>query len=319
MKKTRKQEKANSLETLLVHIGRSFKENKEKITQMILLILIAVAAVLFLRFYFYGKPQKFQGEFDQAYYYSTQQSMMTSVPNAAPYDELAAHFTKGNEGAEARISAGEALLKTGQMEVEQKKEAGKAKTAAAEVIAMNPEKTFSDAIKRFEEVTGTQMAADPLLAARALYGCGAAYESLAAVTAGDDQVALKLDSAKACYQKILDQFGETAFAAQAKDRVDALTAPITVAYYKKTADQFVTMPEPELAKPLESILSENADSLDPASGAGLENREDFSLKEENSSEENPAVETDEKAADEKGDDEKAAESGGNGSEEEKSE
>ena len=195
-------QEANSLEKLLISTGDYLKENREKCLQTLLLILVAVAAVVFLRTYFYGKPKKFQQDFDQAYAISSQQAMLTGLPSVEPYDTLAAHYNRGDAGAEIRINAAEAVLKTGQNQVERKKAASRAGRAAADVIAMDPEATFNDAIKRFEEVTSPQMAVDRGLAARALYGLASAWENLAAVTAGDDEVNVKLDTAKGGYQRI---------------------------------------------------------------------------------------------------------------------
>ena len=48
-------QEANSLEKLLISTGNYLKGNREKCFQIILLILVAIAAVMFLRTYFYGK------------------------------------------------------------------------------------------------------------------------------------------------------------------------------------------------------------------------------------------------------------------------
>ena len=77
-------QEANSLEKLLVSTGNYLKENREKCMQMLLLILVAVAAVIFLRTFFYGKPKKFQQDFDQAYAISSQQAMMTADDAISP-------------------------------------------------------------------------------------------------------------------------------------------------------------------------------------------------------------------------------------------
>ena len=269
-------QEANSLENLLVSTGTYFKEKREKCLQILLLILVAVAAIVFLRTYIYGKPQKFQQDFDRAYTLSSQQAMMTGLPTAAPYDELAAHYTRGNAGAEIRINAAEAVLKIGQNEVERKKSASQIGRASADVIAMNPEETFSDAVKRFETVTDASMATDPVLAARALYGLASAWENLASVTAGDDEVNVKLDTAKVAYQQIVTLFSKTPFAPRAEARLAQLDEPLVREFYKKSAAEFVAMPVPEEIKPAESILPENAGELDPNADV---KGEDFSLEE----------------------------------------
>lgn len=268
-------QEANSLEKLLVSTGNYLKENREKCMQTLLLILVAVAAVIFLRTFFYGKPKKFQQDFDQAYAISSQQAMMTGLPSVEPYDTLAAHYNRGDAGAEVRVNAAEAVVKIGQNQVERKKAAGRAGKAAADVIAMNPEATFNDAIKRFEEVTSPQMAVDPDLAARALYGLASAWENLAAVTAGDDEVNVKLDTARGIYQRVVDEFAETPFANQARTRLAELDAPLTREFYKKSAADYVAMPVPEEIKPEESILPEGSGELDPNAKVGSE---DFSLE-----------------------------------------
>ncbi|MBR2693667.1 MAG: hypothetical protein IKE69_05590 [Thermoguttaceae bacterium] len=268
-------QEANSLEKLLISTGDYLKENREKCLQTLLLILVAVAAVVFLRTYFYGKPKKFQQDFDQAYAISSQQAMLTGLPSVEPYDTLAAHYNRGDAGAEIRINAAEAVLKTGQNQVERKKAASRAGRAAADVIAMDPEATFNDAIKRFEEVTSPQMAVDRGLAARALYGLASAWENLAAVTAGDDEVNVKLDTAKGGYQRVIGEFAETPYAAQAKIRLAKVDEPLTREFYKKSAADYVAMPVPEEIKPEESILPEGSDQLDPAADV---TGEDFSLE-----------------------------------------
>ena len=259
MKQSKKEESVNSLEKLLVSTGKTLKDKKESFTQILLVVLIVILAFVFLRTYLIGKPRRAQGAIDEAYYNST---VMFSL-NPAPYQALSGQLTKGNDGAEVRILLGEAFLKKGQMEVTEKKGASEAKKTTADVIAMNPEATFNDAIKEFEEVINAQMPSDPLLLARALYDCGAAYENLAAITAGDDEVAVKLDAATSQYQMILEKAGQTAFAPQARLRIDALADPLTLAFYKKAANDYVTMPAPELETPAESILSENAEDLTP--------------------------------------------------------
>lgn len=283
-------QEANSLESLLVSIGTYVKEKKEKCLQSILLVLIVIAAVVMMRFYFYGKPQKFQLDFDRAYALSTQQAMMSGTPSPAPYDALASKYSKGNSGAEVRINAAEAVLKTAQSEVERKITASKAGKAPAEVIAMDPESTFNDAIKRFKGVTDVNMASDPTLAARALFGLASAWENLASVTAGDDEVSVKLDSAKETYQKVLDDYSGTPFAAAAKERLSALAEQFTLDFYKKTAADYVAMPVPEEEKAPESILSENPDNLDP--NADVQNGENFNLQDDsaNGEEAEPAEE-----------------------------
>ncbi len=268
-------QEANSLEKLLVSTGNYFKENREKCFQTFLLILVAVAAVVFLRTYFYGKPKKFQQDFDQAYAISSQQAILTGLPSVEPYDTLAAHYSRGDAGAEIRINAAEAVLKTGQNQVERKKAASRAGKASADVIAMDPESTFGDAVKRFEGVTSPQMAVDPNLAARALYGLASSWENLASVTAGDDEVNVKLDTAKGVYQQIVDGFAGTPFARQAKERLAKLDEPLTREFYKKAAADYVSMPVPEEIKPAESILPDDSGELDPNAEVGSE---DFSLE-----------------------------------------
>ncbi|MBO7725084.1 MAG: hypothetical protein J6S40_01320 [Thermoguttaceae bacterium] len=268
-------QEANSLEKLLISTGNYLKENREKCMQTLLLILVAIAAVIFLRTYFYGKPKKFQQDFDQAYAISSQQAMLTGLPSVEPYDTLAAHYNRGDAGAEVRVNAAETTLKIGRNQVERKKAASRAGKAAADVIAMDPEATFNDAIKRFETVTSPQMAADPNLAARALYGLASAWENLASVTAGDDEVNVKLDTAKGVYQQVVDGFAETPFAHQARMRIDILDEPLTREFYKKTAADYVAMPVPEELKPEESILPDNSGELDPNAEVGSE---DFSLE-----------------------------------------
>ncbi|MGI5831358.1 MAG: hypothetical protein ACOX6D_02330 [Thermoguttaceae bacterium] len=269
-------QETNSLENFLVSAGKYLKENKDKCLQALLLILIAIAAVIFLRTYFYGRPQKFQQEFDQASAISSRQAMLTGLPSPVPYDALASRYTRGNHGAEIRINAAEAVLKIGQNEVQRKAAASKAGRAFAEVIAMNPESTFNDAIKRFESVASVHMATDPLLAARALYGLASSWENLASVTAGDDEVNVRLDTAKGSYQQIIDHYSETPFAEQAKGRVVALDEPMTREFYKKTAADYVAMPVPEEIEPESSILSESGDALDPDAAV---QSEDFTLEE----------------------------------------
>ena len=142
-------------------------------------------------------------------------------------------------------------------------------------IAMEPESTFGDAVKRFDGVTSPQMAVDPNLAARALYGLASSWENLASVTAGDDEVNVKLDTAKGVYQQIVDGFAGTPFARQAKERLAKLDEPLTREFYKKAAADYVSMPVPEEIKPAESILPDDSGELDPNAEVGSE---DFSLE-----------------------------------------
>lgn len=282
-------QEANSLETVLISAGKNLKANKEKYLQTVLLILVVIAALIFFRTYFYGKPLRFQQDFSQAHLLSTQQAMISGTPDAKPYEALAARYTKGNEGAEVRIGAGEALLKTGQSEVDQKKTAGKAGKASAAVKEMNPESTFNSAMDQFTLAAG--MASDKLLASRALFGSASVCENLAAVTAGADQVNVKLDTAVKNYQQILDKYPDTPFAAVAKERLAVLAEPVVREFYIKTADAYVTMPEPELEAEPESILSEEGDKLDPDAAVS---GEDFSLQGEESA--TPETENTEVAA-----------------------
>ena len=260
----------NSLEKLILDCGKWYRENKEKALWSVLIFLVALTAFLFIRFFLLGGNQKAKNNLDDAYYISTTQSFlnMGAAPDPAPWEQLSQEYSRGDDGALVRVSLGEAILKNGQNEVARKMANSQAEYNDETVAALTPETTFNNALKPFEEVLAG-MTKDKTLLARAAYNIGAVYENLASFAAAD-AVETDLNKAKEYYKTAADS-GEETYGKLAAARLAALEKPITVAYYKQTADRFAKMPVPP-TRPAEEPKAENAEdkALDPSSDAGFE-------------------------------------------------
>lgn len=261
------QREKNSLEAFLLKLARDYKANKERILQALLVFLIALAAFLFVRFYFFGKKVTAQNSLDDAYYLSTGESLVSfaAAPDPAPYQELAAKYGSGDVGALTRLALGEAKLKTGQMQIGQKQMNSKAEYNDELVAALEPATPLNEALEAFDELLNKKMASDSALSARALYDAGAVCETLAILAADDAAVAELLDKAKARYAQIAGVCADSPYTTLAAERIKQLEQPITVTFYQQSANAFRTMPVPPPKPVTESILSETpAESLDPA-------------------------------------------------------
>lgn len=262
----------NSLEQAILGLGKWYRENRDKALWGVFVFLVAFAAILFFRFYVLGGNKKVQNTLDDAYYISTAQSLLNigGGPDPAPWKQLAEQYGRGEDGALIRVSLGEAQLKTGQVEVIRKVANSRAEYNDEAVAALTPDATYQEALKAFDEVLAG-MTKDQMLVSRAAYDAGAASESLASIAAAD-AVEGHLTQAAEYYKKAANA-GETAYGKLAAERIAALAKPITVTYYKQTAERFAAMPVPP-ARPAEEPAAADAKPadapLDPNSDAGFE-------------------------------------------------
>ncbi|MBO7678205.1 MAG: hypothetical protein J6S75_00905 [Thermoguttaceae bacterium] len=239
---------------------------------------MAIAAVIFVR-YFTGRKNLAQRRLDDAYYQASSGGMFGSVDPALAavgYRQLADQYKSGDIGAQARIALGEGQLNQADSQVAQKRANSKAQYNDEAVAALDPATSYNEAIATLKEVADSSMAKDPNFTARALFGVATAEEGLAAIAVDDAAVDTALASAKADYQKIVSSFGATPYAERAKERIEMLDAPMTVAYYRQSADQFRNMPVPPARPADESILPEGThDNLDPSDDSAFEATKDI--------------------------------------------
>ena len=239
---------------------------------------MAIAAVIFVR-YFTGRKNLAQRRLDDAYYQASSGGMFGSVDPALAavgYRQLADQYNSGDIGAQARIALGEGQLNQADSQVAQKRANSKAQYNDEAVAALDPAASYNEAIATLKEVADSSMAKDPSFTARALFGVATAEEGLAAIAADDAAVDTALASAKADYQKIVSSFVATPYAERAQERINMLDAPMTVAYYRQSADQFRNMPVPPARPADESILPEGThDNLDPSDDRAFEATRDI--------------------------------------------
>ncbi|MBQ3454712.1 MAG: hypothetical protein IJG25_07580 [Thermoguttaceae bacterium] len=268
----------NSLEVWLLKFIQQCKTNRQLVLQYVLIILVAIAAVIFVR-YFTGRKNLAQRRLDDAYYQASSGGMFGSVDPALAavgYRQLADQYNSGDIGAQARIALGEGQLNQADSQVAQKRANSKAQYNDEAVAALDPAASYNEAIATLKEVADSSMAKDPSFTARALFGVATAEEGLAAIAADDAAVDTALASAKADYQKIVSSFGATPYAERAQERINMLDAPMTVAYYRQSADQFRNMPVPPARPADESILPEGThDNLDPSDDRAFEATRDI--------------------------------------------
>ena len=268
----------NSLEVWLLKFIQQCKTNRQLVLQYVLIILVAIAAVIFVR-YFTGRKNLAQRRLDDAYYQASSGGMFGSVDPALAavgYRQLADQYKSGDIGAQARIALGEGQLNQADSQVAQKRANSKARYNDEAVAALDPAASYNEAIATLKEVADSSMAKDPSFTARALFGVATAEEGLAAIAADDAAVDTALASAKADYQKIVSSFGATPYAEQAQERIEMLDAAMTVAYYRQSADQFRNMPVPPARPADESILPEGThDNLDPSDDSAFEATKDI--------------------------------------------
>lgn len=267
------QREKNSLETFLLDLVRDYKENKTRILQGVLVFLVAVAAFLFIRFYYFGSKTAAQNSLDDAYYLATNQSFLsfTPAPDPAPYQELTAKYGSGDVGALARLSLGEAKLKTGQTQIEQKRMNSKAEYNDEAVAALDPITSLNEALAAFDELINKNMTKDASLKARAVYNAGAVCETLAGVAADEAAVSDLLDKAKSRYAEVAACCADSPYAALAAERSELLNQPLAAAFYQQVAESYRTMPVPPPKPASESILSETpGETLDPADNQGFD-------------------------------------------------
>ncbi|MBQ6620140.1 MAG: hypothetical protein IJH68_08350 [Thermoguttaceae bacterium] len=268
----------NSLEVWLLKFIQQCKTNRQLVLQYVLIILVAIAAVIFVR-YFTGRKNLAQRRLDDAYYQASSGGMFGSVDPALAavgYRQLADQYKSGDIGAQARIALGEGQLNQADSQVAQKRANSKAQYNDEAVAALDPAASYNEAIATLKEVADSSMAKDPSFTARALFGVATAEEGLAAIAADDAAVDTALASAKADYQKIVSSFVATPYAERAQERINMLDAPMTVAYYRQSADQFRNMPVPPARPADESILPEGThDNLDPSDDSAFEATKDI--------------------------------------------
>lgn len=275
---TKREREKNSLEVWLLKVVQQCKTNRQLVLQYILIILVAIAAVVFFRYYA-GRKDMAQRRLDAAYYQASVGNMFGAADPmvaAVGYQQLADQYKKGDIGAQARIALGEGQLNMAIEQVAQKLANSKAEFNNESVAALDPAAVYNAAIATLSEVADSSMAGDPGFTARALFGVAAAQEGLASIAGDDAAVDADLASAKAGYQKIVNDFGSTPYADRAKERIATLDAPMTVAYFRQSADQFRNMPVPPTKPADESILPEGThDNLDPADDSAFEAAKDI--------------------------------------------
>ena len=262
----------NSLEAALLNLGDWYKNNRDKFLQGLLVFLIALAVILFVRFYFYGNQTKVRNDLDDAYYIASASSFMSfgAAPDPVPYQQLAAKYQTGDTGALARVALAEACLKAGEMLVTDRIIGSKTEEGSA-FAGMDHKVVYENALSPLNEVIDRNMPKDKSLLARACYDAGVACEALAAIANDDAAVDEQLGKAKDYYRKVAESYPNSAYVASAQRRLDELEVPVTVAFYRQSAERFRNLPIPEPAAEDQSILSNDPNApLDPKSDAGFE-------------------------------------------------
>lgn len=280
MKSSVKHERGkNDLEMILVKCYRYLKDNREKVMGFVSLLVVAGLIVVVARYYMSRDTSVLQAQVDEAYYQSTNKSLLSgdTAPDPVPFESLAKTCKAGLESAIVRISAGEAHMKAGISAIESRIAASDEASQTPALPAGNPDESFGKAVDLFKQVMNAHTLGNPDLKARAIYDQAVVAEYRARIAASDKLVEEQLVAAAQLYRMVMEQCAATPFAQAAKERLTSIEKPITTAYYKKIANQYKTLPPP---KPAESILpSKSADPLSPKSDADMKAIDQFSVSE----------------------------------------
>ncbi len=260
---TKKREQ-NALEQWLLKLIDTWKNQREKILQWVLFLLVIIAGVLFIR-YNHSRKDVGMGRLDDAYYQSSMADFFGGSSDLSGYAELAQAYKSGEVGTQARLILAEGKLREGQMDVMRKEMNSKAEYNNEEVSALDPAAAYSAALDLFNEVINKKMAKDSASFARAWFGVACAQEGLAPIAADDAAVESTLAQAKTSYANAKSAAPESAYAKIVDERLARLERPVTVAFYKQAADQYRNMPVPP-AKPAEESILPNGpnENLDPS-------------------------------------------------------
>ncbi|MDO5566820.1 MAG: hypothetical protein Q4G59_09205, partial [Planctomycetia bacterium] len=275
MKSSVKHERGkNDLELILTKCYQYLKDNQEKVMGFICLLVVAGLIVVVARYYMSRDTSVLQAQVDEAYYQATNKSLLSgdTAPDPVPFESLAKTCKAGLESAVIRISAGEAHMKAGIAAID-------ARIAASEEAPKapigNPADSFDKAVEAFKLVMNAHTLGNPDLTARSIYDQGIVAEYRARIAASDKDVDDQLASAAKLYGMVIEKCAGTPFAEAAQDRLTSIGKPITVAYYKKIANQYKTLPAP---KPIESILPPTSgDPLSPKSQGDMKAIDEFSV------------------------------------------
>ncbi|MDD3587058.1 MAG: hypothetical protein PHQ75_07735, partial [Thermoguttaceae bacterium] len=275
MKSSVKHERGkNDLEQVLSNCYQYLKSNQDKVLGFICLLVVAGLIVVVARYYMSRDTSVLQAQVDEAYYQSTNKSLLSgdTAPDPVPFESLAKTCKAGLESAIIRISAGEAHMKAGIAAID-------ARIAASEEAPKspigNPVDSFDKAGEFFQQVMNAHTLGNPDLTARSIYDQGVVAEYRARIAASDKEVDDQLASAGKLYAMVIEQCAGTPFAEVAQDRLTSIKKPITIAYYKKIANQYKTLPAP---KPVESILPPaSTDPLSPKSQGDMKAIDEFSV------------------------------------------
>lgn len=271
MNKAKMTDEKNSLEQLLLRGKESYDQNKAKTLQFVLLFVLVVVVVMMIRSGVFRGADK--GDMvDSAYYAATQASFAgVGAPDGASLAATAAAYNKSKSAATLHAEAGEAFVRCGLSDVARKQRYSAGSKLQEGETLVDPKDNLNAAVSEFEAVAASKNAD---LSARALYGCGIAYEVLASVAENDDQVVANLNEAKARYEQVASVAANSPYAPLAAERLASVAKDQTVAYYKTVAHAFVTLPDPTTVP---SITSGD-DSLE--AGSALNVGEEFKLNED---------------------------------------
>lgn len=256
-----KNEHSNDLENFLRNTWKHFNEDRSRLLQYLLLILVCAGTFFLVRFYMQRNNSGLQRDMDNAYYIATNQSLLAPnvAPNPIPLEELSKAVAKGEEGVVLKILAAEAHLKAGIVAVEEKRglnPESQAGETEAPSIPTDPNKSFEAAATILKELTAGSIKniKNPDIMPRAWYASGILMEQLAAIEADSDA---QLDKAVACYEAVVNHFPNSPFVAPARGRIESLAKPATRDYYKDLVIKY----DEALKNP---PVSQEAGSLVPA-------------------------------------------------------
>lgn len=265
MKKSKKTDEKNSLETLLLKGKRAYEGNKAKTYQYLLIAVLVIVAFVAVRSKLSGASGKYNAA-DSAYYAATQAAFAgQGIVDGAVLSAAAASYKNNVAGSVLHADAGDAFLSAGQVDVAAKHaySRGVKETDGETKVPADPSINFNAAYEAYQAAVAST---DAEVRARAYYGSGVAQEALATVAADAAAVEAAVEKAKDAYKKVAEVSSDSPYCALAAKALSNLERSLTLDYYKSVANQFVNLPEPSS----ESILPESSGELTSGEQIGVE-------------------------------------------------